>query len=54
VPVFTYQTRLVLEAAQSAALDAYAEQYGKLERKLFAALAKNAASIAQQRKNDVI
>ena len=54
MPVFTYQTRLVLEAAQSDALEAYAEQYGKLERKLFAALAKNASLIAQQRKDEVI
>jgi hypothetical protein len=37
-PIFTYQTRLVLDAAQAAALDAYASLYGKAERSLFAAM----------------
>jgi IS605 OrfB family transposase len=37
-PLFTYQTRLVLDAAQAAAFDAYAELYGRAERALFAAL----------------
>lgn len=37
-PIFTYQTRLAPDAAQAAALDAYAALYGKAERSLFAAL----------------
>lgn len=37
-PIFTYHTRPVLDAAQSGALDAYAELYGRAERSLFAAL----------------
>ena len=37
-PIFTYQTRLVLEN-QGSALDAYASLYGVVERSLFAALA---------------
>ncbi len=37
-PVFTYQTRPVLDQAQTSALDAYAELYGKAERSLFAAI----------------
>lgn len=37
-PIFTYQTRLDLDAAQAAALDAYATLYGKAERSLFAAI----------------
>lgn len=37
-PIFTYQTRLVLDN-QGLALDAYASLYGKVERSLFAALA---------------
>jgi len=37
-PVFTYQTRLLLDAAQASALDAYAELHGRAERTLFAAL----------------
>ena len=37
-PIFTYQTRLVLDAAQTTALDAYASLYGKVERSLFAAM----------------
>ncbi|WP_415838176.1 IS200/IS605 family accessory protein TnpB-related protein, partial [Polaromonas hydrogenivorans] len=37
-PVFTYQTRPALDAAQAVALDAYAELYGRAERSLFAAL----------------
>ena len=38
LPVFTYQTRLVLTNTQEAALSAYAERYGQVERSLFAAL----------------
>lgn len=37
-PVFTYQTRLVLDAAEASALHAYAELHGRAERALFAAL----------------
>ena len=37
-PVFTYQTRLVLDATQASILDAYAELHGRAERTLFAAL----------------
>lgn len=37
-PIFTYQTRPVLDEAQTSALDAYAEIYGKAERSLFAAI----------------
>lgn len=37
-PIFTYQTRLVLDVKQVAALDAYAALYGKAERSLFAAM----------------
>ena len=37
-PVFTYQTRLALTDTQEAALSAYADLYGKVERSLFAAL----------------
>ena len=37
-PIFTYQTRLVLDVAQAQALDAYAALYGRAERSLFAAL----------------
>lgn len=38
--VFTYQTRLYLAPDQEAALDAYAELHGKVERCLFAAMKK--------------
>ncbi|WOF82134.1 hypothetical protein P5704_025435 (plasmid) [Pseudomonas sp. FeN3W] len=54
MPVFTYQTRLVLEAAQDAALNAYAKQYGQLERKLFAAMVKNTSLAACHRKDEVV
>jgi hypothetical protein len=37
-PIFTYQTRPALDGAQTSALDAYAELYGKAERSLFAAI----------------
>jgi IS605 OrfB family transposase len=37
-PIFTYQTRPVLDQVQTSALDAYAELYGKAERSLFAAI----------------
>jgi IS605 OrfB family transposase len=37
-PIFTYQTRLSLNESQTAALDAYARLYGKVERSLFAAM----------------
>ena len=37
-PIFSYQTRLSLDAAQRAALDAYAELYARAERSLFAAM----------------
>ncbi len=37
-PVFSYQTRLKLDAAQTRLLDAYAELHGRAERSLFAAL----------------
>lgn len=37
-PIFTYQTRPVLDAGQAAALDAYADLYGRAERTLFASL----------------
>ena len=37
LPVFTYQTRIHLQAPQNEALEAYAELYGKAERTLFAA-----------------
>ena len=36
LPVFTYQTRVDLQSQQDAALEAYAELYGKTERILFA------------------
>ncbi len=36
LPVFTYQTRVHLQPQQDAALEAYAELYGKTERILFA------------------
>ncbi len=36
--IFTYQTRLDLDVTQSAALDAYAALYGRVERSLFAAM----------------
>ena len=36
-PIFTYQTRLALDASKTASLDAYADLYGKAERSLFAA-----------------
>jgi IS605 OrfB family transposase len=36
--VFSYQTRLVLDAARASVFDAYAELYGRAERTLFAAL----------------
>ena len=38
VPPGTYETRLRLDKGESAALSAYAERFGKLERKLFAGL----------------
>ena len=38
LPIFTYQTRLVQDAVQTAALDAYARLYGRVERSLFAAM----------------
>ena len=41
-PIFTYQTRLVLDTAQTAALNAYAALYGQAERSLFAALQTDA------------
>ena len=41
--IFTYQTRLLLDAAQAAVLDAYAELYGKAERSLFAAMRAGSA-----------
>jgi len=37
-PVFTYQTRLDLDASQASTLQAYAELHGRAERALFAAL----------------
>jgi IS605 OrfB family transposase len=37
-PIFTFQTRLSLTESQAAALDAYANVYGKVERSLFAAM----------------
>ena len=37
-PFFTYQTRFVLDAGQTAVLDAYAKLYGRAERSLFAAM----------------
>jgi len=37
-PVFTYQTRPVLDAEQVLVLDAYAELYGRTERSLFASM----------------
>ena len=42
-PIFTFQTRLVLDVAQSAALDQYASLYGKVERSLFAAMQTKAS-----------
>lgn len=42
-PIFTYQTRLVLDDAQSAALNAYANLYGQVERSLFAAMQTGAS-----------
>lgn len=42
-PMFSYQTRLRLDQAQSAALDAYASLYGKVERSLFAAMQTGAS-----------
>jgi IS605 OrfB family transposase len=40
LPVFTYQTRIVVDASVSQALDGYAALYGTVERRLFAALHK--------------
>lgn len=40
-PIFTYQTRLVLDVAQTQALDAYAALYGRAERSLFASMQKD-------------
>lgn len=37
-PIFTYQIRPLLDAQQEASLDAYAELYGRAERRLFAAM----------------
>ncbi len=37
-PIFTYQTRPVLDAGQALVLDAYAKLYGYVERSLFAAM----------------
>lgn len=37
-PIFTYQTRPLLDPAQFSALDAYAELYGRAERSLFGAI----------------
>ena len=37
-PIFTYQTRPVLDAVQSSMLDDYASLYGRAERTLFAAI----------------
>lgn len=37
-PIFTYQTRPVLDVAQASVLDAYAALYGCAERSLFAAM----------------
>ena len=37
-PIFTYQTRPVVDAAQSVVLDTYAALYGRAERSLFAAM----------------
>jgi IS605 OrfB family transposase len=37
-PIFTYQTRPLLDPAQFNALDAYAELYGRAERSLFGAM----------------
>jgi IS605 OrfB family transposase len=42
-PIFTYQTRLILDAGQVAALDAYAALYGRVERRLFAAMSAGGA-----------
>jgi len=42
-PIFTYQIRLVLDASQAAALDAYASLYCKVERSLFAAMQADAS-----------
>jgi len=43
-PVFTYQTRPMLDGGQAVVLDAYAELYGRTERSLFAAIAKPQAN----------
>jgi IS605 OrfB family transposase len=53
LPVFTYQTRVQTDGAADAALQAYARLYGKIERKLFALLAKNASLKAQGRGAEV-
>ena len=37
-PIFTYQTRPLLDPAQFSALDAYAQLYGRAERSLFGAI----------------
>ena len=37
-PIFTYQTRPMLDAVQAGVLDAYAALYGRAERSLFAAM----------------
>lgn len=37
-PIFTYQTRPILDDGQAAVLDAYAELYGRAERSLYAAM----------------
>ena len=53
MPVFTYQTRVSTDGAANAALQGYAAHYGRVERKLFAVLMKNASLIAQGRKQEV-
>lgn len=54
MPIFTYQTRLKLDSASSAALQGYAEQAGLVERCLFAALMKNQRLLNEGRKTDVV
>jgi IS605 OrfB family transposase len=52
--VFTYQTRISVCSGEAAALQAYALQYGQVERKLFAALMNNRRLIASGRKDEVV
>ena len=49
--VFTYQTRIRIDAPRGAALDAYATLFGKAERSLFAAIVANKAPIVELKRS---